>query len=176
MATNQADRQKRTAVEHLSFGAKTAKRVAWEAWEFTVVGPHLVEVTNVSYGHLKSDHSYIVGVESRSSVALPAECDCPADIHHDPDCKHKVALACIGGETVLNASVNFETPAPASSDGNPMSAGEELRTDGGAATVSSEPERDTCLNGDPRCEGPDSDDLPCFACYCVREDEETRRG
>lgn len=74
---------------------------------------------------------------------------------------------------MLNASVNFETPARASSDGNSMSVWDELRTDGGAATVSSEPERDTCLNGDPRCEGPDSDDLPCFACYCVGEGEKT---
>lgn len=37
-----------------------------------------VEVMNASYGFLKDDHSYTVGVKDRGDVAIPAECDCPA--------------------------------------------------------------------------------------------------
>lgn len=108
MTTNAKTAKKRTAVEYLSFGAKTAKRVTWEAWEFTVVGPHLVEVTNASYGFEKDDHTYTVGVEECDGLAVPAECDCPADMYHeDYDCKHKVALAAIGGTTVLNVAAAF---------------------------------------------------------------------
>lgn len=135
MATDTKPAEKRIAVENLDFGAKTAKRVAWESWEFTVVGPHQVRVTNASYGFLKDDHSYTVGVDLRNGLASPAECECPADIHHDQDCKHKVALATVGGPTVLNAAVEAE----ASRDNK------ELKADGG-------------------CEC-DSDELPCFECY-----------
>ena len=166
MKTDDPAAEKRTVVDHLTFGSKTVKRVSWETWEFTVVGPHLVEVTNASYGYLKDDHSYVVGVEERDGLAVPVECDCPADIHHDPDCKHKVALATVGGETVLNAAVSFETPAPASSGGDSMTAQNKLKADGGTVTAETGSEEDTCPSGDPRCDGPESDDLPCFACYC----------
>jgi hypothetical protein len=129
---------------NLNFGRKTAKRVAWEAWEFTIIGPHLVEVTNASYGYLKDDHTYTVGVEDRDGAGVPAECDCPADIHHDADCKHKVALATIGGPTVLNAAINFENPAPPS-DSNRDTIGDKLRADGGC----------DC----------DISEFPCWPCY-----------
>ena len=142
-------------VDELEFGAKTARRVSWEAWEFTVVGPHLVEVTNASYGYLKDEHSYTVGVGVRDGLAVPAECECPADVHRDPDCKHKVALATVGNATVLNAAVNFENPASASSDSDSMTAADELRADGGNPNLR---------------EGEDGEcgcalDFPCWACY-----------
>jgi hypothetical protein len=56
-------------------------------------------------------------------VAVPAECECPADVHRDPDCKHKVALAITGRPTVLNAALSYDGP----------SKDLEVATDGGCA-------------------------------------------
>jgi len=118
MQTNAGDGQK-SIVAELNFGAKTAKRVAWESWEFTVVGPYEVEVTNASYGFLKDDHSYRVLVAEVERGILPAECKCPADHYGDEyDCKHKVALGAVGGPTVLQAAVDFDpSPTPVRADG-----------------------------------------------------------
>ena len=165
MTTEDTAAEKRTAVEYLNFGSKTAKRVAWESFEFTVIGPHLVKVTNASYGHLKDKHAYTVGVEEQDGIAVPAGCRCPADIHYEPDCKHKVALAAIGGPTVLNAAINYETSAGRSSRSNSKTACRPLTADGGKDTK-------ICPNGDPTCPGPNADDdtLPCFPCYTTLED------
>lgn len=140
---------------HLSFDSETTKRVTWEAWEFTVVGPHLVEVTNASYGYLKDKHTYTVGVEVRDGLAVPAECECPADVHRDPDCKHKVALATVGNSTVLNAAVDYENPVPASSDSDSVTAADKLRADGGDLN-----QRE---GNDGECES--VSDFPCWECY-----------
>ena len=45
----------KSIVDELTFGAKTAKRVGWEAWEFSVAGPHQIEVTNASWGFQKTN-------------------------------------------------------------------------------------------------------------------------
>jgi len=132
MATTSPTRQNRIAHEHLDYTPRTLKRVEWE---FTVIGPHLIEVTNASYGFEKDDHSYTVGVAVRDGVAVPSECECPADTHHDTDCKHKTALAIVGGPTVLNAAVDFKRLTPVLG----------VATDGGCAC--------------------DEDQLPCFDCY-----------
>jgi len=118
MTTNAKPDQK-SVVAQLNFGAKTAKRVGWESWEFTVVGPYEVEVTNASYGYLKDDHSYRVMVAEAEAGTVPAVCDCPADQYSEHyDCKHKVALAAVGGPTVLNAAVDFDpAPVPVRADG-----------------------------------------------------------
>jgi len=167
MLDNDAAEEKRI-VTQLDFDAKTAKRVTWEAWEFTVVGPYQVEVTNASYGIEKADHAYVVGVDERDGVTVPVECGCPADVHREPDCKHKVALATVGGPTVLNAAVAFDVPA-ASSDNSTArvtTVADALQTDGGTATVAASlNELPTCPNGVEWCPGPDGDDLPCFDCY-----------
>lgn len=40
-----------------------------------------------------------------------------------------------------------------------------------------EDDQDSCTNGYKRCDGPDSEELPCFECYCENfeneNDEET---
>jgi hypothetical protein len=167
MKTNDKTAEKRTAVEYLSFGAKTAKRVTWEAWEFTVVGPHLVEVTNASYGFEKDDHSYTVGVKERDGLAIPAECNCPADIHREKyDCKHKVALAAVGGKTVLEASMNFATPSESSKRPNASTVADKLRTDGGITTKETGGEAkhlDASEHNECDCAGL-SEDFPCWPC------------
>ena len=158
MTINAKTAEKRTAVEYLSFGAKTAKRVTWEAWEFTVVGPHLVEVTNASYGFEKDDHTYTVGVKECDGLAVPAECDCPADMYReDYDCKHKVALAAIGGKTTLDAAVAFSPHSTPVGESKTETIAKKLKADGGKPA--------TCLHGDPDCDGPSGDRLPCFECY-----------
>lgn len=158
MKTQHDERQKHI-VEQLDFSPETTKRVTWEAWEFTIVGPNLVDVTNASYGYLKADHTYTVGVEERDGVVLPAECDCPADMHREQDCKHKVALATVGGPTVLNAACAFEGPTPRA-DTDCTTVADKLRADGGAPS-------EVCPNGNKRCEGPDGEAFPCYDCYDV---------
>lgn len=157
MQTNDYAAEKRI-VEELTFGAKTTKRVTWEAWEFTVVGPHLVEVTNASYGYLKDEHSYTVGVEARSGLPLPAECDCLADKYHEGyDCKHKVALATVGGPTVMNAAIQYEAPE-IDKPLEPESVLDKLRADGGVHAEKSNMQSEGC-------DCTSLSDLPCWPCY-----------
>ena len=166
-------------VEELNYGSKTAKRVGWEAWEFEVEKPHLVRVTNASYGCEKENHSYLVGVEDRDGLLVPSECECPADKYNEEyDCKHKVALATIGGPVVLQASVECPTPTVDSDGTDSTTLAERLRADGG---VIAEERRDDaralieaeheCPNGEEWCSGPDADSLPCFACFESTEGE-----
>ncbi|WP_458188959.1 SWIM zinc finger family protein [Haladaptatus sp. NG-WS-4] len=161
--SDQTATSEKSIVDQLSFGAKTVKRVTWEAWEFTIVGPYLVEVTNASYGFEKDDHAYAVGVEKRNGLIVPSECECPADLHQDDDCKHKVALAAIGGKTVLDAAVNYST-RERNSLTKSITVRDKLRTDGGKSTREKQ-----CPNGDSMCPGPnpDDDELPCFDCYMM---------
>lgn len=162
MTDNKSTADKRI-VNELEFGSRTTKRVTWEAWEFSIEAPHLVRVTNASYGFEKADHSYLVGVEDRDGLLVPAECECPADVHREPDCKHKVALATVAGPLVLQAAVDYPTPKAKTDE----STGVELRTDGGAIT--DEPtDDDQPLNASEyaECDCTDgSDDFPCWPCF-----------
>jgi hypothetical protein len=163
MEDNANSKEKSIAVEHLNFGSKTSQRVTWEAWSFKIVAPYTVEVTNESYGYLKDEHRYVVVIEDREGIVVPDTCECKADQYNEQyDCKHKVSLATIGGEVVLDAAVAFP-PKTSESDTNtkPVTAADTLKADGGT------PENETCPNGDPKCDGPESDDLPCFGCYEV---------
>jgi hypothetical protein len=155
MQDNDSADEKRI-VEQLSFGAKTAKRVGWEQFEFTVVGPYRVKVTNASYGFQKADHAYEVTVAERDGAAVPDRCGCPADRYNeDYDCKHQVCLATIGGPTVLEAAVNFEDPAPETPADDPETMADRLRTDGGDSECD--------------CEGLPGD-FPCWPCFRAGHD------
>lgn len=156
MSSKTTDAEK-SIVEQLDFSTKTSKHVTWEEWEFTVVGPHQVEVTNASYGYLKDEHSYTVGVEVRGGRVLPAECECPADLHHEQDCKHKVALAAIGGPTVLNAVTEYETPATTDAPKTETVA-DKLRADGGDVSAEASPTEE-------QCDCQHLSDFPCWSCY-----------
>ncbi|MCU4799616.1 SWIM zinc finger family protein [Halobacteria archaeon HArc-gm2] len=172
MNTKNSAAEKRIAVDHLNFGAKTSKRVGWEAWEFSVEAPHLVRVTNAAYGFEKDDHSYLVGIEDRDGLLVPSECECKADQYNEEyDCKHKVALATIGGPVVLQAAVDCPTPGVDATETPSQSLEEPLRTDGGTATE--------VISGGPNplyaeehreCDCRDlADDFPCW--NCVRDGE-----
>lgn len=148
MATNESGKEK-TAVEYLNFGAKTAKRVTWENWSFRLIGPLQVLVTNESYGVEKDAHAYVVAVEDVGGVIVPRECECPADrFRDDYACKHRVALASIGGQVVMEAAAAF----PEKSLEESTSVEPTPVADGGR------PESATC-----ECEG--LGELPCWSCY-----------
>jgi len=145
-------------VSELNFGAKTAKRVGWESWSFRIVDPLQVEVTNESYGYLADEHRYIVSVGESDGLVVPRECECKADLYNEEyDCKHKVALAAAGGPVVLHAAAAFSPHSTPSAETETATMAEKLKADGGMP--------ETCPNGDPYCDGPESDDLPCFDCF-----------
>lgn len=155
----------KSIVAELAFDTKTAKRVAWSEWEFTIVAPFTVEVANASYGYLKDDHTYEVMIDEKG---VPVSCSCPGfEHHHKPKGrvgKHMLALATIGGPTVLEAARDFSAnKTHEETDVKTETAAEKLRPDGGSL----EGEANTCPNGDPKCDGPDGEDLPCFACFRV---------
>ena len=108
MSTTTPPSQKRTdhPLDLLDYSEKTAKRASWEAYEFTITAPRTIQVTNASYGLMKDRHTYAVTVEEVDGAALPAECECPGDQHHEQACKHRVAVATKGGQTLLNAALN----------------------------------------------------------------------
>lgn len=188
MSTNSSDRQKRI-VQHLDFGARTAKRVRWTEWEFTIGAPHQVRVTNTSYGTEKADHTYSVTVADHETadVVVPLHCDCPAAQYYDGDCKHQVAVAVCGGPVLLDAAMAYE----ADCDDATSTAEPQVLPDGGqpVAYESREravaPERDRELaqymyaptdDQDARadalgltcpdwCEGADAEELSCFRCF-----------
>lgn len=166
MSTTTRPGEKRTAtvLEYLSFPVRTNKRVAWESWEFTVVGPYQVRVTNASYGYLKDDHAYVVGVEERDGVVVPAECECPADVHHEPDCKHKVALATVAGPTVLNAAVAFEKPSEDSNNRQAAATVRDVLDDGHGLLADVHVDED-CTCGNEWCVEREVDSLSCFECF-----------
>ncbi|WP_049979626.1 SWIM zinc finger family protein [Halolamina rubra] len=161
-------------VEELSFGAKTAKRVGWEQFEFGVEAPHLVRVTNASYGCEKDDHSYLVGVEDRDGLLVPAECECPADKYNEEyDCKHKVALATIGGPVVLQAAVDYSTPTQDTEGIGSKTLAERVRADGGVIPKERREEAGGVIDDErEECDCSKlSGGFPCFDCYLAGEKE-----
>lgn len=107
--TTTADSLQAQLVAALDIDAKTAKRAAWECWEFTLVGSHQIKVRNRSWGADADDHEYIVGVAERDGLFLPSECECPADLYNDRVCKHRAACAVAGGPPLLGAAVAYHS-------------------------------------------------------------------
>jgi hypothetical protein len=107
MTTNTETADK-SIVADLDYDTKTAKRVAWSEWEFTVVGPFEIEVRNASYNHLSDEHVYRVMIGENGE---PVSCTCKGFQHyHSPNDragKHMLACATIGGPTLLDAATTF---------------------------------------------------------------------
>ena len=141
MGDHTTDRQKRI-VQELTFDSRTAKRVRWTEWEFTIQAPQQIRVTNASYGIEKDSHIYTVAVancESHDGLYVPLACDCPA-YHFGGDetaCKHMVAVAVCGGPVLLGAAMAYTgAEADDSEPGNVESDAADRReravaTDGG---------------------------------------------
>lgn len=152
---------KKGIVEALKFTPQTTKRVAWESWKFTVVGPFQIAVTNASYGYLKRDHTYHVTVAECDGQFMPAECECKADRYTDEfECKHKVALATAGGPVVLDAANDYPTTRPTT---------KEIAADGGQPESAGAFHMETCPHEQEGCPGSDADDFCCFDSFTVQE-------
>jgi hypothetical protein len=164
--------EEKSIVSELEFGSKTAKRVSWEAWEFSVEGPHQVRVTNASWGFQKEDHSYVVGIEERDGQPVPSECGCKADrFREEYDCKHKVALAAVGNSVVLQTAVDYSTPSVNAEGTDKKTLRDKLRADGGAVTERESVGGHTVNESNPEdCDCEElSGDLPCANCYIFRK-------
>lgn len=168
-STTNADKR---VVEELNYGSKTAMRAVWTAWEFSIEGSSLVQVTNASYGCEKDEHSFLIGIEDRDGLPVPVECSCPADEYNEEyACKHRVACAAIAGPVVLQAALTHATPTVDTDEGASPSFEPGVRPDGGAILEDEredgagviEAERE-CVNGDRGCEGSDGS-VTCFECY-----------
>jgi len=163
-STTTADKR---IVEALNFGSKTAKRVGWEAFEFAVERPHQVRVTNASYGFEKDDHSYLVGVEERDGVPVPAECECKADLYNEEyACKHRVACATTAGPVVLQTAVECPTPTHDTEGTDSTTLAERLRADGGVIAEERRDDAAALIEADRAdCDCAElSDDFPCWPC------------
>lgn len=119
------------ALHHLGVSdSRVVKRAQYEAFEFELTAPGIVTVRNWSYAD-PENHEYRINVED----GIPVSCECPADVHQDGPCKHRVAIAI--REPVLTAATDYEQPV----------------TDGG------QPRPDDCA-----CWSTDQG-LPCFQCF-----------
>lgn len=113
-------------VATLDLDAQTIKRTQWTAWSFTVTGPFTIRVTNESWGAEAADHAYDVTIaETREGIYAPIACSCPAAMYHSGACKHRAAVAIVGGPKLIGDAVTAETA--------------EYDTDGGRAAVDGGP-------------------------------------
>lgn len=142
-------------------------------------------------GRVKNaDDLFLVVSESGSEYLVDTRegrCDCPdAEYNLEPEerCKHERRVAYATGsepiplwadQSAIDPQLGDHTEAVLSGAVPPAfpelllvghtPSGETLRTDGGAR--GHRDDTDACPNGDPDCDGPESDDLPCFACFEV---------
>mgnify|MGYP006291398095 CR=1 FL=1 len=139
-----------------------------------------------------ADGLFLVVSQSGSEYLVDnreGRCNCPdAEYNLEPDerCKHERRVNYATGQTPIPAWVATEaidpqlgertatSPVRAATDGGTTSQDTEEvfdspedRRDEDASVI--EAEREECPNGNKRCEGPDAESLPCFACYEVEE-------
>ena len=159
MADNTDPIESSTVFEQLAFDTKTAKRVAWSEWAFKIVAPFEIEVRNLSYGHFADDHVYRVMVDEQG---VPISCTCPGFKHyHGPNDrvgKHMLAVATVGGPTLLEAARAFSLNHEPTGATDTTTASEKLKADGGQSPAdnSTDTECTECV---------ELSDLPCFDCY-----------
>lgn len=128
-------------------------------------------MTNAAYGFEKDDHSYLVGVDDRDGLLVPAECQCKSDRFREGyDCKHKVALATIGGPVVLEAAADYRTRS-VNTEGSDTSTGDDLLADGGIAIEETGGESEPFdVAKRTNCDCSELlDDFPCW--FCVSEEK-----
>jgi hypothetical protein len=159
MATNTDTVESSIVLQELAFDTKTATRVAWSDWAFTVVAPFEIEVQNLSYGHLAEDHTYRVMIDEQG---VPVSCTCPGfEYHHGPNGrvgKHMLAVATVGGLTLLEATQAFSPIHGPTGATATTTASEKLKVDGGRSLADDSTDTE-CTE----CAG--LLDLPCWNCY-----------
>jgi hypothetical protein len=134
---------------------------------------------------------YSVTTESGSEYrvdALGKRCSCPDYKNNLPTdggrerCKHIARVAFATGERAIprwtnpdaiDSQLGEHTDTDVHQDTSPAALSlpatdgvtteaNKIQTDGGTATVADD---STCENGDDHCDGPNSEALPCFACF-----------
>ncbi|WP_132056796.1 hypothetical protein [Halorussus amylolyticus] len=196
MRKNTTDRQKRI-VQELTFDGRTAKRVRWTEWEFTIDAPHKIRVTNASYGVEKFNHEYRVTVanhEDYDGLYIPLACDCPAFHFGDDDaaCKHMVAVAVCGGPVLLGAAMAYtgteqiDERIALTDGGRPCvrhgdrdiepERAREPESKGYPASIRMTPRERADAHGFTHADGCDADDsgIACWRCYYIRSIDEER--
>lgn len=166
MTINAKAADKSTVLNSLAHDTKTAKRIAYSQWEFTIAGPFEIKVCNASYGYLRDEHTYRVMI---GEAGTPVSCSCKRFKHyHNPNGragKHILAVATVSGQTSLDAAREFSLHSTPSGATNVKIVVEKMKTDGRLMTTKPDPE--TCPNGEPYCDDPESYDLPCCGCYLI---------
>jgi len=136
MATNTDTVESSTVFEQLAFDTKTAKSVGWSEWAFKIVAPFEIEVQNLSYGYLAEDHTYRVMVDEQG---VPVSCTCPGYKHyHGPNDrvgKHMLAVATVGGPTLLEAARAFPPNHESKTPAGTAALSEKMKPDGGRDVV-----------------------------------------
>lgn len=115
------------ALEHTD---AVADRADGEAYEFRVVAPMLIEVTNTSYDRDAHDaHRYTVTIADTGGLFVPIHCSC-AFYHYRSDdhgaCKHMVATVTKGGPPLLGASAVYTGSDRRASDDDVTTAADLL--------------------------------------------------
>lgn len=162
-------------LDRLDVSTRALKRAQYEAFDFRLTDDG-VTVRNGSHA-APEEHVYTVTVAG----GVPTACTCPADEHHEPACKHRLAVAI--REPVLDAAVANATERDADdTDDERDDRDDDERDDdeeGGAPPI---PVADGAGVADPPDDEADAteserpDDCACpngpveFPCWpCVRE-------
>lgn len=98
-------------LDALGAAEQTTERAHDEPFEFRVVAPMLVEVTNAKYDpEIRAAHRYTVTIAEEDDLFVPIHCSCPA-YHYRRDshgaCKHMVATVLCGGPPLLGAAAVY---------------------------------------------------------------------
>ncbi|MXR40794.1 SWIM zinc finger family protein [Halobaculum sp. WSA2] len=134
-------------LDRLDVSTGARRRAETEPFTFSLT-PDGVRVTNHSYAE-PSEHSYVVTIDGD----LPIACECPADEHYNPACKHRLAVA-------IHTPVREAAAAHPVVDGGVQDASESESTE----SLGQETETSESADGPDWCDCADLGDLPCFEC------------
>lgn len=153
-------------LDRLDVSTRALKRAQYEAFDFRLTDDG-VTVRNGSHAN-PAEHIYDVTVTD----GVPTACTCPADEHHEPACKHRLAVAIRA--PVLDAAVANETADSDEQDDEsererdddqpgtspiPVADGAGVTDPSGERAAAVDPERpDDCDCPD------DPDGFPCWPC------------
>ncbi|GAA0212615.1 SWIM zinc finger family protein [Halobaculum roseum] len=134
-------------LDRLDVSTGARRRAETEPFDFSLTRDG-VRVTNRGYAE-PSDHSYVVTMDG----ALPVACECPADEHYDPACKHRLAVA-------------IHTPVRDAAAARPVADGgvQEPPESEADRTNDSVPDPDESPDDPEWCDCATLGELPCFEC------------
>ncbi|WP_336346118.1 SWIM zinc finger family protein [Halalkalicoccus ordinarius] len=141
------------ALSELQPDATTTKRAQYEAFEFDLEAPGLIQIRNGSYSDEADEHTHRVTVEN----GVPTSCTCKADEYGSGACKHRVAIA-IPEPVLAAASASRPDGKRALADGGAVV---DSKPQGESAETTHAPGCDS-----PECEGYTADGRPLLSWEC----------